>query len=73
MKLNWGTGIAAFYLLFMVVLLSFVIKSRSYDHSLVTTNYYEQDLKYQQQYDKLANTLALDHPLVIDQKEHSVF
>ena len=72
MKFNWGTGIAVFYLLFMVVLLTAVFKSRSYDHSLVVPNYYEEDLKYQEQYDKLANTLALDTPLEINQEESKV-
>lgn len=72
MKLNWGTGIAAFYLLFMVVLISVVIKSRSYDHSLVTPDYYEEDLKYQKQYDKIANTMALETPLQINQEASKV-
>ena len=55
MKLNWGTGIAIFYISFMIVMIAFVVKSRSYDHSLVVDNYYEEDLKYQQHYNKLVN------------------
>ena len=72
MKFNWGTGIAVFYILFMVVLVSVVIKTKSYDHSLVMNNYYEEDLKYQQQYDKLANTQAMDTPVLINQQPDKV-
>ena len=72
MKFNWGTGIAVFYILFMVILVSVVIKTKSYDHSLVMNNYYEEDLKYQQQYDKLANTQAMDTPVLINQQPDKV-
>jgi nitrogen fixation protein FixH len=68
MKFNWGTGIAAFYILFMVTLLFFVFKSGTYDHSLVMPNYYEEDLKYQEQYTKLANTMAMSTPVKISQE-----
>lgn len=62
MKLNWGTSIAIFYIAFAATMVGFVIKSKSYDHSLVTDDYYAKDLAYQQQYDKMANakTLATD-------------
>lgn len=56
MKLNWGFSIALFYIVFMSVLLYFVIKSTTYDNSLVMENYYEQDLKYQSHFDKMVNT-----------------
>ncbi|MEM8907888.1 MAG: FixH family protein [Bacteroidota bacterium] len=59
MKFNWGFGIALFYLSFMVTLVYVVFKSTTYDHSLVMDNYYEQDLQYQQHYEKLQNAQAL--------------
>ena len=59
MKFNWGHGIALFYITFASVLVYFVVKSTQHDHGLVVENYYEEDLKYQQHYDKLANTKAL--------------
>ncbi|MEM1322532.1 MAG: FixH family protein [Bacteroidota bacterium] len=65
MKINWGISIAIFYTSFMVVLLYFVFKTRDYDHSLVMDNYYEQDLKYQQHYDKMENNLSLKEELQI--------
>ncbi|MCU0345429.1 MAG: FixH family protein [Saprospiraceae bacterium] len=65
MKLNWGTSIAIFYIAFAATMVGFVIKSKSYDHSLVTDDYYAKDLAYQQQYDKMANAKALATDLTI--------
>ncbi len=66
MKLNWGTGIALFYGTFVVVLVAVVIKSTTYDNSLVSDDYYADDLNYQQQYDKLANSRDLAQDLSVE-------
>lgn len=66
MKFNWGFGIAIFYGTFMAILLFFVVRSASYDHSLVMENYYEQDINYQTHYDKIANANALGDGLQVD-------
>ena len=58
MKFNWGTGIALFYTIFVLALVYQVYRSTQYDHSLVIDNYYEEDLKYQEHYDKLRNSQA---------------
>ena len=71
MKLNWGLGIAIFYLVFMTVLLYFVFKSTTFDNSLVMDNYYEQDLNYQQHYEKMANQMALTETLVVSQNQQA--
>ena len=62
MKFNWGPGIAIFYGLFMAAMLTFVVKARNVDHSLVMDNYYEEDINYQKHMDKVANSknLAVD-------------
>ena len=65
MKLNWGTSIAIFYIAFAVTMVGFVIKSKTYDHSLVTDDYYAQDLAYQHHYDKMVNAKALANDLTI--------
>ena len=65
MKFNWGTGIALFYGTFVVVLVFAVVKSRTFDNSLVSDHYYADDLAYQQHYDKLMNSQALQHDLQI--------
>jgi len=66
MKFNWGHGIALFYIIFASILIYFVVKSTQYDHSLVVENYYEEDLKYQQHYEKLANSKALENDITIN-------
>ncbi len=66
MKLNWGTGIAIFYSIFVVVLVAVVIKTTTFDNSLVSDDYYADDLNYQQQYNKLANSRDLAEDLHIN-------
>lgn len=65
MKLNWGSGIAIFYGIFMIVLVTAVIKSTTYDNSLVSDQYYADDLKYQEHYDKLQHSQDLKKDLDI--------
>jgi len=65
MKFNWGTGIAAFYAFFVLALVFQVIKSTQYDNSLVSDQYYADDLAYQEHYDKLVNSQQLDQDLAI--------
>lgn len=57
MKFNWGHGITLFYVVFVCVLATVLVKSFSVDHSLVVDDYYAQDLRYQQRYDKKANAI----------------
>lgn len=70
MKFNWGTGIFIFYSLFAISLFYQVYKSTQYDNSLVVDNYYEKDLNYQTQYDKIVNSQTLINPLKIDYREN---
>ncbi len=72
MKFNWGTGIALFYLTFVAVLVFAVIKSRTYDNSLVSEHYYADDLAYQQQYDKLVNSQSLLNDLHISKSSEII-
>ncbi|MFM8450624.1 MAG: FixH family protein [Haliscomenobacter sp.] len=71
MKFNWGTGIALFYGTFVVVLLYFVFKSTGQDNSLVSEEYYAEDLSYQKHYDKLRNAQALEKDLDISAPANS--
>ncbi|MFM8361697.1 MAG: FixH family protein [Haliscomenobacter sp.] len=64
-KFNWGYGIALFYTTFVVVLLYFVVQSTKQDNSLVSDQYYADDIHYQQHYDKLRNAQALAKDLDI--------
>lgn len=65
MKINWGTGIAIFYIFFVLSLVYQVIRAGQYDHSLVVEEYYKEDLAYQKHYDKLLNNQQLNESLII--------
>lgn len=74
MKWNWGYGIALFYLIFVGALVYQVWKSTQYDHALVSEQYYQDDLNYQQHYNKLVNTRNLQQDLLIleDDNRHLI-
>ena len=63
---NWGTGIVLAFVLFIAFILFFVIRmntdSRA-DHDLVTSEYYQEELAYQQEIDAEKNAQALDGEL----------
>ena len=65
MKINWGTGIAIFYSTFVLVLVFAVYQSTKFDNSLVSDQYYADDLAYQQHYNKLVNAQQLEEDLKI--------
>jgi hypothetical protein len=67
MKLNFGHGIFIFYLCFASLLFFHVYTSTTYDHSLVASNYYEQDLAFQSTLD--ARNRAVDVPVVLQQMD----
>jgi hypothetical protein len=56
MKISWGHKIAAVYLIFVAGILFLVFKANNENYDLVTENYYEEELKFQN---------------VIDQKERA--
>ncbi|MEO1625829.1 MAG: FixH family protein [Bacteroidota bacterium] len=66
MKLNWGWGIAIFYTTFVVLMVSMVIRASQNKPDLVTKNYYEKDIRYQEHYDKLRNQKELDQALSVE-------
>lgn len=47
MKINWGTGIAIFYSLFVFFMVAMVINSTQNKPNMVQDNYYEKDLNYE--------------------------
>ena len=47
MKLNWGTGIAIFYTIFVISLVSVVIISARNNVDLVEKEYYKKDINYE--------------------------
>lgn len=64
-KFHWGVAIAIFYGVFALILMTKVIFSISQDYDLVAEDYYEQELRYQDQIEKMTNAKALIKPLEI--------
>lgn len=65
MKFTWGTGIFVFMTAFVLLMTSFMIRAASNQEELVAENYYEQELAYQQQIDKLNRSAALSEDLTL--------
>ena len=66
---NWGTGIVLAFVLFIGFILFFVIRMSTdtrADHDLVTKEYYQQELAYQEEIDAEKNARALGAELKIE-------
>ena len=59
MKINWGTGIVISLVLFAAMLVAYMIGSARNPPDLVTPNYYEEEIVYQNRIDFTANAKAL--------------
>lgn len=59
MKLNWGNSIALVYGLFALTMITVVMVSRQYDPGLVSKDYYNLDLNYQEHFNKKQNAANL--------------
>jgi hypothetical protein len=57
--MNWGTKIIIVFALFVTGILYMVFKAGRHNMDLVTTDYYEQELKYQQTIDAVERTNGL--------------
>ena len=68
MKFNWGTGIVVAMLLFMGFILSFVWKATfnpKYDHTMVSEEYYQEDVNYQQEKDSRSRANAMQEQVEV--------
>ena len=65
MRISWGYKIAIFYLSFVAGMLFLVYKATSESFDLVTENYYEAELKYQDVIDQKTNLSELSAPATI--------
>lgn len=64
-KIGWGTGIAAAYSVFVLISIGVVVYWMNQDVDLVTPDYYEKELKYEQQIETIKRTDNLDKNLSI--------
>lgn len=65
-KLHWGNSIFIFYGTFVVVLIGFLIFTTFHKVDLVDNNYYDKELKYESQIEKMNRTLALPEKLSVN-------
>jgi hypothetical protein len=63
-SLSWPMGLTLVYVSFVAALFVYLIFSLYQDVNLVTEDYYEQELKYQQHIDKVERTRQLSHKLM---------
>ena len=61
MKVNWGTGIAIFLAVYMAGIMGVVIFSFQSDVNLVTEDYYQQELEYEDQIQRINNANRLEN------------
>lgn len=59
LKWNWGTGIVVFIIFFLLMNVVVIIFAFGQKVELVTPNYYEKELKYQEEIDARQKTLQL--------------
>lgn len=64
--MNWGYKILIVYSLFIVAMLSMVYKCTQQNTDLVSENYYEQEVKYQDQFNRMQNSSQAENRLVIN-------
>lgn len=63
MKINWGTGIVIGMVIFISFILFLVVNMLTddrFNHDLVTEEYYEKELHYQEEIDAETNAFALE-------------
>lgn len=72
MKWNWGTGIALVYVIFAGSMILLVIKSTQQDINLVSDHYYADDVAYQQQYQKIENSMNLGDQVLVSSNASSI-
>jgi len=65
-KISWGIGIALGIIAFVVISITMTVIFMTQDVSLVSDNYYEKSLSYQEEIDKQSRTKSLDEQVKIN-------
>jgi hypothetical protein len=73
MKFNWGVGVFVLYSLFVLLILGLVYKSFNTKVDLVTEDYYQQELKYQDKIDQKKNVDDLEQGIIYEVSGPTVF
>lgn len=72
MKISWGYKIAITYFIFVAGIGFLAFKASSEKFDLVTKDYYDEELKYQQVIDQAANSARLSAPVIIEKSENAL-
>lgn len=72
MKISWGHKIAFVYITFTIGIGFLVWKASSQKFDLVTKDYYEQELRYQQVIDQAKNANSLSAPVKVSIRDGAV-
>jgi len=72
MKMSWGKKILFLYLSFVVLIIGMVSYTMTKNVDLVSPNYYDKEIKYQEQIDKINNTKSLKEGLKIIYSEGQI-
>ena len=72
MKISWGKGIAISLVVFVVVVGVMVVISFMHKTDLVANNYYEKELKYQDQIEMMKNYASLNEKITVKQTGNSL-
>lgn len=70
--MNWGKGIVLTCAVFICGIAFMVYTTMTKNIDLVTKNYYEEEIKYQQQIDKMNNTSVLDKKPTVETTSQEV-
>ncbi len=71
--MSWGKGIIIVFILFVGGIGVMVYKSMTKNVDLVASNYYENELKYQDQINKINNSNSLKEPLKVEVTEGGLY
>jgi nitrogen fixation protein FixH len=66
MNFHWGKKVAALYIGFVLIVIGMVIFAMTKSTELVSRNYYEKEIKYQDQIDKVKRTSGLGEQVKIE-------
>lgn len=65
LKFNWGTGIVIFIGLFMTFMITLVYKCTEQTVDLVSADYYDKEIQFQKQINRINNSAALESQIVV--------
>jgi nitrogen fixation protein FixH len=71
MKLNWGTGIAIFYVVFAAATTGFVVFAMDQKVDLVSEDYYQQALEHDGRMEAVANAASLGGAFRLELRDHA--